>query len=287
MDALNSDNFIDKNGKITKEGSANITLLGMAISKEKNNLANYTSAIKNLNKELQNGVITQDEYTEYSRDYLDSIRESSKAIDDYRTKILDMYKDAMNAENEALKDNISLRKEAYQKKKDYYDYDKTIRDKNKDINALKAQIAAMEGVSTATGKAELARLKAQLAEKQQDLDDTKQNHAFELISSGYDDLSDKADETYQNMLDSINRSVDMQEQIINNMLERIKVSYKDAYDEISKTITSKGFVLSDNLQNDINGVGSSSGSANNVSNSAQGNYTNNAGSVVGVNTGAT
>ena len=287
MDALNSDNFIDKNGKITKEGSANITLLGMAISKEKNNLANYTSAIKNLNKELQNGVITQDEYTEYSRDYLDSIRESSKAIDDYRTKILDMYKDAMNAENEALKDNISLRKEAYQKKKDYYDYDKTIRDKNKDINALKAQIAAMEGVSTATGKAELARLKAQLAEKQQDLDDTKQNHAFELISSGYDDLSDKADETYQNMLDSINRSVDMQEQIINNMLERIKTSYKDAYDEISKTITSKGFVLSDNLQNDINGVGSSSGSANNVSNSAQGNYTNNAGSVVGVNTGAT
>ena len=287
MDALNSDNFIDKNGKITKEGSANITLLGMAISKEKNNLANYTSAIKNLNKELQNGVITQDEYTEYSRDYLDSIRESSKAIDDYRTKILDMYKDAMNAENEALKDNISLRKEAYQKKKDYYDYDKTIRDKNKDINALKAQIAAMEGVSTATGKAELARLKAQLAEKQQDLDDTKQNHAFELISSGYDDLSDKADETYQNMLDSINRSVDMQEQIIDDMLERIKTSYKDAYDEISKTITSKGFVLSDNLQNDINGVGSSSGSANNVSNSAQGNYTNNAGSVVGVNTGAT
>lgn len=287
MDALNSDNFIDKNGKITKEGSANITLLGMAISKEKNNLANYTSAIKNLNKELQNGVITQDEYTEYSRDYLDSIRESSKAIDDYRTKILDMYKDAMNAENEALKDNISLRKEAYQKKKDYYDYDKTIRDKNKDINALKAQIAAMEGVSTATGKAELARLKAQLAEKQQDLDDTKQNHAFELISSGYDDLSDKADETYQNMLDSINRSVDMQEQIIDNMLERIKTSYKDAYDEISKTITSKGFVLSDNLQNDINSVGSSSGSANNVSNSAQGNYTNNAGSVVGVNTGAT
>ena len=287
MDALNSDNFIDKNGKITKEGSANITLLGMAISKEKNNLANYTSAIKNLNKELQNGVITQDEYIEYSRDYLDSIRESSKAIDDYRTKILDMYKDAMNAENEALKDNISLRKEAYQKKKDYYDYDKTIRDKNKDINALKAQIAAMEGVSTATGKAELARLKAQLTEKQQDLDDTKQDHAFELISSGYDDLSDKADETYQNMLDSINRSVDMQEQIIDNMLERIKISYKDAYDEISKTITSKGFVLSDNLQNDINGVGSSSGSANNVSNSAQGNYTNNAGSVVGVNTGAT
>lgn len=269
MDRLNSDNFIDTNGNVTSEGDANIALIGTAINKQKQKIADYTVAVKKLDSELKNGVITQDQYTEYMRDYLDTIRDASKAVDDYKDKLLDMYLEGIKAQNDALKDNISLRKEAFNKKKEYYEYDKTIRNKNKDINALKAQIAAMEGVSTATGKAELARLKAQLTEKQQDLDDTKQQHYFDTVSNGYDDLSDKADKTYNDLVDSISRSTEKQEQIINEMLDRIKTNYKDAFAEINKTIENAGLTLSKDTNSSIKNVGTEKG-ATSVSNGAQG-----------------
>lgn len=262
MGHLNSDNFVDELGNITEEGDANIALIATVLDKYKQKLADYTTAIKKLDEELENGVINQEQYTEYTREYLDAIRETSNAIDDYKNQLIDLYKQQLEIENETLQKNISLRKEALQKKKDYYDYDKTIRDKNKDINALKAQIAAMEGVTSASGKAELARLKSQLAEAEGDLDSTKMDHQFEMMSTGYDELSDKADEAYDAVLNSLTRSTEEQERVINEMLERIKTSYKDAYSEIAQTITDAGILLSEDTQRAIDSIGTSSGAAN-------------------------
>lgn len=262
LDHLNSNNFVDELGNITEEGDANITLIATVLDKYKQKLADYTTAVKKLDEELKNGVINQEQYTEYVREYLDAIRETSGAIDDYKNQLIDLYKQQIDIENDTLQKNISLRKEALQKKKDYYDYDKTIRDKNKDINALKSQIAAMEGVTSASGKAELARLKAQLAEAEDDLNSTKIDHQFEMMSTGYDELSDKADEAYDAVLDSLTRSTEEQERVINEMLERIKTSYKDAYSEIAQTITDAGILLSEDTQKAIDSIGTSSGAAN-------------------------
>lgn len=262
LDHLNSDNFVDELGNITEEGDANITLIATVLDKYKQKLADYTTAVKKLDEELKNGVINQEQYTEYVREYLDAIRETSGAIDDYKNQLIDLYKQQIDIENDTLQKNISLRKEALQKKKDYYDYDKTIRDKNKDINALKSQIAAMEGVTSASGKVELARLKAQLAEAEDDLNSTKIDHQFEMMSTGYDELSDKADEAYDAVLDSLTRSTEEQERVINEMLERIKTSYKDAYSEIAQTITDAGILLSKDTQKAIDSIGTSSGAAN-------------------------
>lgn len=262
LDHLNSDNFVDELGNITEEGDANISLIATVLDKYKQKLADYTTAVKKLDEELKNGVINQEQYTEYVREYLDAIRETSGAIDDYKNQLIDLYKQQIEIENDTLQKNISLRKEALQKKKDYYDYDKTIQSKNKDINALKAQIAAMEGVTSASGKAELARLKAQLAEAEDDLDSTKMDHQFETMSAGYDELSDKANEAYDAVLESLTRSTEEQERVINEMLERIKTSYKEAYTEIAQTVTDAGILLTEDTQKAIDSIGTSSGAAN-------------------------
>ena len=261
LDHLNSNNFVDELGNITEEGDANISLIATVLDKYKQKLADYTTAVKKLDEELKNGVINQEQYTEYVREYLDAIRETSGAIDDYKNQLIDLYKQQIEIENDTLQKNISLRKEALQKKKDYYDYDKTIRDKNKDINALKSQIAAMEGVTSTSGKAELARLKAQLAEAEDDLNSTKIDHQFEMMSTGYDELSDKADEAYDAVLDSLTRSTEEQERVINEMLERIKTSYKEAYTEIAQTVTDAGILLTEDTQKAIDSIGTSSGAA--------------------------
>lgn len=119
----------------------------------------------------------------------------------------------------------------------------------------------MEGVTSASGKAELARLKSQLAEAEDDLDNTKMDHQFEMMSAGYDELSDKANEAYDAVLESLTHSTEEQERVINEMLERIKTSYKDAYSEIAQTITDAGILLSEDTQKAIDSIGTSSGAA--------------------------
>jgi len=57
---------------------------------------------------------------------------------DYQQKLADMYIDQITAENDALQDLISARKDALSAKKEYYDYDKTLKNKNKDIAQLQA-----------------------------------------------------------------------------------------------------------------------------------------------------
>lgn len=268
MDRLNSDNFLDEFGNITAEGSANIALIGAVLDNQKQKLADYTTAVHKLDQELANGVINQEEYTEYLREYLDEIRDASDAVSDYKDQLLDLYKSQLEIENSALKDNISLRQEALEKKKAYYDYDQKIRAKTKDLNALKAQEAAMLGVTSAAGRAELTRIQAQIAEAEAELNDTKQEHYFDTINDGYDALSDKADEVYDAVLDALARSARKQEEVVNEMLESIKTSYKDAYAEIARTIADAGILLSNETQSTVNSLGTSSG-ASNISDAAQ------------------
>ena len=132
--------------------------------------------------------------------------------------------------------DLDIRQKATEAKKDYYDFDKTIKSKNKDINAIKAQIAALEGTTNAAAKAKLEQLKADLAEKEEDLEDTKHDHEIDLISKGYDNLTDQADKALDSTLNAVKSNSQMQTAVIDEMLKTTKQKYKDAYAEINQII---------------------------------------------------
>lgn len=248
---LDSDTFLSDNGTFTSQGLANIALLNKAMDAEKQHLADYKAQLKNIQDEYNNNNLTKEQYEEYTNDVLDSIKESSKALNDYNDEMISMYQSQMEKENELLQDNISKRQSALSAKKDYYDYDKTIKSKTKDINALKARIAALEGTTNAAAAAKLAELKAQLQEQQEDLDDTKYDHKIEMESQGYDDLAESANTALENATQAIKSNVDMQKTIITEMLKEVKDSYSDTFSEIQKIIEQTGFVMTDTLKNQL------------------------------------
>lgn len=130
--------------------------------------------------------------------------------------------------------------------------DETIgKSKNKDINAIKAQIAALEGTTNAAAKAKLEQLKADLAEKEEDLEDTKHDHEIDLISKGYDNLTDQADKALDSTLNAVKSNSQMQTAVIEEMLKTTKQKYKDAYAEINQIIADTGLKVSDQFQNNI------------------------------------
>lgn len=235
-DILSKDELIDDNGNFTDSGLASIALIGKQMENSKKLIVNYRNGLEKLTESYKNGNLTLDEYNEQSREYIKSIQDAVSAVDNYRSALIDMYKQQLEAENDTLQKNISLRKESLSAKKSYYDYDKTIKNANKDINSLKNQIAALEGVGNAAAKAEVERLKSQLSEAEENLEDTKYEHLVELKLTGYDEMSKSADEVLKNLLEDITTNADMQEQVISNMLDNVVKNYTTAYDTIKKTI---------------------------------------------------
>lgn len=248
---LDSDTFFSDAGELTAQGAANIALINKGLNAEQQKIADYKAQWENAQQEYNAGNLTEEQLKEYQKQYTDGIRESSKAIYSYNQEMLKMYEDQVTKENDLLKENVDIRQKAKDAKEEYYQFDKTIKSKNKDINAIKAQIAALEGTTNAAAKAKLEQLKADLAEKEEDLEDTKHDHEIDLISKGYDNLTDQADKALDSTLNAVKSNSQMQTAVIEEMLKTTKRKYKDAYTEINQIIADTGLKVSDQFQNNI------------------------------------
>lgn len=250
-DMLDSDTFFLDAGELTKQGAANIALINKGLNAEQQKIADYRAQLKNAQQEYNAGNLTKEQLKEYQKQYKDGIKESSQAIYSYNQEMLEMYEDQVSKENDLLKENVDIRQKAKDAKEDYYQFDKTIKSKNKDINAIKAQIAALEGTTNAAAKAKLEQLKADLAEKEEDLEDTKHDHEIDLISKGYDNLTDQADKALDSTLNAVKSNSQMQTAVIEEMLKTTKQKYKDAYAEINQIIADTGLKVSDQFKSNI------------------------------------
>lgn len=146
-DLLNDDAFLDKQGRITEDGLAQIALLQQSIGTAKQKIADYTTGLQKLKESYDNGVISLTEYNDKSKDYREGIQSSIADVKSYQDSLVDLYKNAMSTEVDYLDKIISKRKEAMTQQKDMYDYSKKINSQNNNINSLKAQIMALESVN--------------------------------------------------------------------------------------------------------------------------------------------
>lgn len=146
-DLLNDDAFLDKQGRITEDGLAQIALLQQSIGTAKQKIADYTTGLQKLKESYDNGVISLTEYNDKSKDYREGIQSSIADVKSYQDSLVDLYKNAMSTEVDYLDKIISKRKEALTQQKDMYDYSKKINSQNNNINSLKAQIMALESVN--------------------------------------------------------------------------------------------------------------------------------------------
>ena len=145
-DLLNDDAFLDKQGRITEEGLAQVALLQQSIGTAKQKIADYTTGLQKLKESYDNGVISLTEYNDKSKDYREGIQGSIADVKSYQDSLVDLYKNAMSTEVDYLDKIISKRKDALTQQKNMYDYSKKINSQNNNINSLKAQIMALEGV---------------------------------------------------------------------------------------------------------------------------------------------
>lgn len=263
-DLLNEEAFWDKNGKMTEDGAAGISLIAQSMAAAKQQVADYTAGLEKLQEMLDNGLITEDEYADKSKEYIQGVQDSVAANHKYEQSLISLYQTQMQKEIDAINKSIDARKKALSQKKAYYDYDKTLKEKNKDVNLLKAQISALEGVNNATAQAQLKKLKADLADAQDDLDDTRKDHENDMREQGYDKMSEDLSKMLEDTEYELTHNSEKQQEIVKSMLDNMVNMYGDAYKKIDDIIKKGGWVGSDLFDKGIGDSSTKDGAQNNA-----------------------
>lgn len=272
---LNDDAFLDKNGAITDEGLAQITLLSQSLGNAKKKISDLTTGLTKLTEMYNNGLISLDEYNDKSSEYRKEIRNATSDVKDYQDSLVSLYTDALKTEVDALDKVIDKRREAYKQQREYADYQKKVNSQQKDVNSIKAQIQAMENSSDVSTLARVKKLKQDLADAEDDLNTTKQDHKDDLISEGFQKLSDDLNQMLEDTEYEISHNADKQNEIIQSMLNKQVGMYQEAYSKINSIIKNTGWVGSNDFNNNQSQMSSQTGAQNQASNASQSQQTAN------------
>lgn len=268
-DLLNDDAFIDKQGRITEEGLAQVALLQQSIGTAKQKISDYTTGLQKLKESYDNGVISLTEYNDKSKDYREGIQGSIADVKSYQDSLVDLYKNAMSTEVDYLDKIISKQKNLLDQRKSAYEYEKKVTSQSNDINKLKAEIIALQGSNNLSDQSRLRKLQADLKSAESDLQDTKRDHAYDMQSQGFDKLSSDLQETLDNTEYEISHNADKQLEIINSMLDKAVSSYQEAYGKINSIIKNTGWVGSTDFNNTQSDLSTETGVKNQNSNASQ------------------
>lgn len=266
---LNDDAFLDKNGAITDEGLVQITLLSQSFGNVKKKISDLTIGLSKLTEMYNNGLISLDEYNDKSSEYRKEIRSATSDVKDYQDSLVSLYQNALKTEVDALQKVIDKRREAYKQQREYADYQKKVNSQQKDVNSIKAQIQAMENSSDASTLAHVKKLKQDLADAEDDLNTTKQDHKDDLISEGFQKLSDDLNQMLEDTEYEISHNADKQNEIIQSMLNKQVGMYQEAYSKINSIIKNTGWVGSNDFNNNQSQMSSQTGAQNQASNASQ------------------
>lgn len=237
----------NKDASITENGISQFNLYASALANSRKEIATYTTAISTLDKELKNGTINQATYNEELRDYREKQMAAVTECKKYKDAIIELIKEGIEAETEAMTKLIDKRKEDLQRQKEANDYAKSVAEKNKEITKLQAQIAAMSGDKTMSTQAKVAKLQEDLANKQQELADMRRDHEYDETVKALDDEATKFKEIQDEKSAALELSIANQELAIQETLAWTRKQYTDTYDLLSQIATEYGITLESSL----------------------------------------
>ena len=232
MANLIQDDWLFDHGELSEYGRAKVALLVSQLE----DAQSKANAYLNLYNEIQNQKDTyasdkeyENALTEALQNYYDSLGSAASL----ENSIMELMKRNSEEEQNTLRNVIEARKKALQAKKEYYDYDKSVKNSRKEIDSLKAQIDALENLTDATdaaAKAKLAQLKAELAEKEDALQETKEEHTFNLQINALDEFADSLTAALEDSGKSVEEILKNQKEVIESAKELCQ-TYGDCVNE--------------------------------------------------------
>lgn len=247
QDLLLEEGIYDDDVKITSTGYTKLGLLGTDLVNAKQKVADYNEAIRALKENYKQGNISQADFNEQLQEYQKDQMDAVSATKTARDAIIDLIKDGIEKETDAMDELISKRKEDLDKQKEYYDFQKKMNDQSKDMNKVRAQLAALEGDDSLEATAKRRKLESQLKDLQEQYDEDQKDHEKDVVSDAYDKTLEDFKKNQEDTVKELESSLEKQNQAISNALEATKNNYNDVYTILTELSNQYNFSLTQDL----------------------------------------
>lgn len=243
IDMLDSDNLFDSDtGMITQDG---ITAMGLTAQNYDTYLAEaqkYKDAIADLNEMYNDGEIGLTDYNSKLREYQQGQRDSIKSANEAKKSLVAYVKQGLDAQNDALEEAISKKKELLETEKDLKEWNDKLADSNKNIAKLEKQIAALEGDDSEENRKKLQQLKSDLQDAQKDQSDMLYDRSVSDQEKALDDMLTKSKESAEDYLKDTNK-------VFSDALTYVNANSSQVASNIEKIAKDTGYDVSTYIVN--------------------------------------
>lgn len=238
IDMLDSDNLFDSDtGMITQDG---ITAMGLTAQNYDVYLAKaheYKKAIADLDEMYKNGEIGLDDYNSKHREYQQGIRDSIKSANDAKKAVIDYVKQGLDAQNDALSEEIEKRKKLLEHEKSEKEFNDQTLERSKKIARLKRQIAILENDDSDSNRKNLRQLRSNL----QDLEKEEKDSFYDKSISDQEEGLDKMLENSKKQAEDYLKDTD---KVLSDALTYVNVNSSQVASNIEKISKDLGISIS-------------------------------------------
>lgn len=234
--SLNNDNY----GGLSDAGMSILGLHGLNYNVYMEQSKAYANELADIDKQLAESPYDT-KLIERKRELLKLQRESILAAEDEKQAMIDLIKDGIEQQVDALKDLIDAYIKSLDSAKDLYDYQKKIKNHTKDIASLEKQLAAYQNDASEETKAKIQQLKVELEEARENLQDTEYDKYISDQKELLDNLYDEYESLMNERLDSIDVSID-------KLIGEVNGNASTINSTLTKETTKVGTTLSSEMQ---------------------------------------
>lgn len=240
LNLLDGKNMYDENGNLSETGIAAGGLHAEKYGIYMAQADKYAEEIKRINAEITNDpnntklIKRRDELVTSQRDAILAAKSEKEAL-------VDLAREGINVELEAVKKLIDAYTESLDSAKDLYDYQKKIADKTKNIATLEKQIAAYQNDVSEETRSKIQKIQVQLADAKDDLKETE----YERLISDSKKLLDNLYSEYEDVLNSRFDDIDA---TFEKMIDLTNDNFISINEYLSDIADGVGYVISDEGQ---------------------------------------
>lgn len=233
----NSDLYTD-NGQLTDTGMATMGLHGQNYNVYMAQADKYAEELLKLNKEIAEDP-NNTKLLERREELLESQRDAILAAEDEKQAIVDMVREGIELELDALQNLIDKYTESLDSAKNLYDYQKKIKEQTSEIASLQKQLSAYSGDTSEEAKSTIQKLQVDLSDAMEDLEETQYDHYISEQKKLLDNLYDEYEMILNERLDNIDA-------LLSDMIDMINAGSSSICDTLLSEAEKVGYTITDN-----------------------------------------
>lgn len=238
IDLMEHSDLYTDNGQLTDTGMAAMGLHGQNYNVYMAQADKYAEEILKLNEEIANDT-NNTKLLERREELLEAQRESILAAEDEKDAIVDMVREGIELELDALQDLIDKYNQSLDAAKDLHDYQKKIKDQTSEIAKLQKQLSAYSGDTSEESRATIQKIKVDLSEAMDNLEETEYDHYISEQKRLLDDLYNEYETILNERLDNIDA-------LISDMIDDINANSTNICDTLMSESDKVGYTITEN-----------------------------------------